>query len=382
MTSVWPVLLKYLSRNVALILLVSVFGEAASIEKLEHGEGWSSDPVYDILTVGIDRCDIPRLEIPFECVYKLGGLLSRETEREDSGDETAVPSSATSPGCGRKELHGLDPHHPPSTPVVFSVSPPKLLEGEENGASSKLPSFSDLTKKESLLKKYGDVEVILSTANTFSHEKVKKSFREYVDVHVSAEAKRGKEGLVDSLLNTPATDVLYKFGDNYMGWEDLLGKYERPQLYGGQEGALSFGVGGSGSGVPFHEHGAVFAEVFHGQKRWFFSPPDKEPQFEPDVTSFRWFHDHVQQSDKDGEAREETEGGMERRRQVAVEGEANEKRDAEGEDKGSVREWSLRLPPGVTTCTCRPGGEILWIPDRWWHATLNVGETVFLSDFV
>ncbi len=32
-------------------------------------------------------------------------------------------------------------------------------------------------------------------------------------------------------------------------------------------------------------------------------------------------------------------------------------------------------------CVCLPG-DILYIPTAWWHSTLNVGETVFLSAFV
>lgn len=32
-------------------------------------------------------------------------------------------------------------------------------------------------------------------------------------------------------------------------------------------------------------------------------------------------------------------------------------------------------------CVVNPG-ETLYIPDWWWHATLNIGETVFISTFV
>lgn len=54
-----------------------------------------------------------------------------------------------------------------------------------------------------------------------------------------------------------------------------------------ERGMLSWGLGGSGTGVPFHTHGAVFAEgeflysfttqfkckVLHGMKRWFLYAP-------------------------------------------------------------------------------------------------------------
>lgn len=43
--------------------------------------------------------------------------------------------------------------------------------------------------------------------------------------------------------------------------------------------------------VSFHFFNGlkVFAEVVHGAKRWFLSPPDKQPVFSPDETSYRWY---------------------------------------------------------------------------------------------
>jgi hypothetical protein len=57
-----------------------------------------------------------------------------------------------------------------------------------------------------------------------------------------------------------------------------------------REPFFSFGIGASGSGVPFHTHGAVFAEVLHGAKRWFITDPADKPVFDPNETSFRWLH--------------------------------------------------------------------------------------------
>ena len=52
-----------------------------------------------------------------------------------------------------------------------------------------------------------------------------------------------------------------------------MDEYQRPPFFNCSSdavGALSFGFGGSGSGVPFHTHGPVFAEVLYGAKvrRW------------------------------------------------------------------------------------------------------------------
>ena len=70
-----------------------------------------------------------------------------------------------------------------------------------------------------------------------------------------------------------AKETFYLFGDNDWGdWVNFTEHYVRPPWnYSGREPFYSFGIGGSGSGVPFHTHGAVFAEVIFGRKRWFFS---------------------------------------------------------------------------------------------------------------
>ena len=50
-------------------------------------------------------------------------------------------------------------------------------------------------------------------------------------------------------------------------WSGFYETYVRPPLLDSYRlGSISFGMGGSGSGVPFHTHGPVFAEVLHGQK--------------------------------------------------------------------------------------------------------------------
>lgn len=67
-----------------------------------------------------------------------------------------------------------------------------------------------------------------------------------------------------------------------------LDHYNRPGYNYEREPFFSFGIGSSGSGVPFHTHGAVFAEVLHGHKRWLLSPPQSKPEFSPDETSLAW----------------------------------------------------------------------------------------------
>ncbi len=90
--------------------------------------------------------------------------------------------------------------------------------------------------------------------------------------------------------------------------------------------------------MPFHTHGAVFAEVLHGAKRWFLTPPGRKPLFSPDETSLRWLH-----------ARKHAGAAL--------------------------------APPPDFDCTLYPG-EVLFIDAQWWHSTLNIGDTVFISTFL
>ncbi|XP_063791138.1 jmjC domain-containing protein 8 isoform X2 [Pseudophryne corroboree] len=187
--------------------------------------------------------------------------------------------------------------------------------------------FQSLCRKEHLLRAYGDRHVRLSTANTYSYEKVDVPFREYLD-HL----------LRPQDLNSLGCDTLYFFGDNnFTEWGSLFQKYTPPPFkLPGTTGAYSFGIAGSGTGVPFHWHGPGFSEVIYGRKRWFLYPPDKTPEFNPNRTTVSWMMDTYP---------------------------------------------FLPAEDRPIECTIRPG-EVLYFPDRWWHATLNLDTSVFISTFL
>ena len=99
--------------------------------------------------------------------------------------------------------------------------------------------------------------------------------------------------------------------------------------------ALSFGVGPDGSGVPFHFHNDGFSEVLHGAKHWLLYR-HKPPRFRENATSVSWMkHDYPQ----------------------------------------------LRRRERPFECLIGPG-DLLYFPKGWWHAIVNVGETVFMSVFL
>uniref|UniRef100_A0A8D2MXS6 Jumonji domain containing 8 n=1 Tax=Zonotrichia albicollis TaxID=44394 RepID=A0A8D2MXS6_ZONAL len=132
--------------------------------------------------------------------------------------------------------------------------------------------------------------------------------------------------------------TLYFFGDNnFTEWGPLFQHYVPPPFrIPGTSPAYSFGIAGSGSGVPFHWHGPGFSEVIFGRKRWFLYPPDQTPHFHPNETTLAW-----------------------------------------------LQHTYPTLPPALRPleCTLRPG-EVLYFPDRWWHATLNLDTSVFISTFL
>ena len=115
-----------------------------------------------------------------------------------------------------------------------------------------------------------------------------------------------------------------------------LDLYENP--YSEAERTLSFGVGASGSGVPFHIHDDGWCEVLWGKKLWALAPLNLPPQFQfANESSLAWTRDRFPRL-----------GFAER--------------DA------------------LQTCVIGPG-EALYFPSMWWHMTLNVGETVSVSAF-
>jgi len=204
----------------------------------------------------------------------------------------------------------------------YAYSMPVIIR---DGANNDL--FRALTEKGELLNKYGGSIVRLSSANSFSYEKRDISFHDYCRNHIRPQNR-----------NTLGNETFYMFGDNdYEEWRDLLDEYNQPKYtLPRHHPALSFGVAGPGSGVPFHFHGPGFAEAVHGRKRWFLTRPEERPSFHPNKTTLQWFYEDY----------------------------PNVKKEME-----------------LFECTISPG-EAIYFPDKWWHATLNLDTSVFISTFL
>ena len=116
--------------------------------------------------------------------------------------------------------------------------------------------------------------------------------------------------------------------------------YEPPKPfhsdYGFAEAPLRLALGQSASGIPFHRHTSGYSELAAGRKRWTIYPPRAfetiadRYSFEPSRGHLRWLKDVLP-----------------------------------------------KLPHEMAPLECiQDVGDILFIPGGWWHATLNIGETV------
>lgn len=187
--------------------------------------------------------------------------------------------------------------------------------------------FRALSRRKPLLDRFGQATIQLSSANTYSYEKRRVNLREYCDNYMGPQK-----------LDTPGNETFFLFGDHdYQEWNDLFMEYKPPPYsLPRHSGAFSFGIAGPGSGVPMHFHGPGFGETIYGRKRWFLTSPEDEPHFHPNKTTLQWLLQDYE---------------------------------------------PLKKEMKVYECTIRPG-EAIYFPDKWWHATLNIDSTVFMSTFL
>mmetsp|Transcript_60976 Transcript_60976/g.114972 ORF Transcript_60976/g.114972 Transcript_60976/m.114972 type:complete len:313 (+) Transcript_60976:101-1039(+) len=281
---------------------------------------WDFSAQHPILQAGLERCDVPR-------------VVLNASWRAAAVERCSKPRAAG-------DCLGLG--------ADWSKRP-WMFEGLTN--NTRLQGRTGLTSKAEFLRRYGHREAVVSNPVAQSHGRKSMPLAAYVQSEM-----RPAENL--SVAVAESSEAWYLCQSNF--WEDLISEYDPPPLLGGRTGARSFGLGRSGSGLPFHWHGAAFFEVTQGQKRWFFAPPHYDFSDAWGMSSLSWLH------------------SLWGRTSVSFHRDAEKVQRAllDGESSSSVP-----LPQGVWTCTQGPG-EVLYIPAGWWHATLNVGETVFFLDFV
>lgn len=176
-----------------------------------------------------------------------------------------------------------------------------------------------------------EFSVSLTSSNAQSEHVSKMTLKNYISYQI------GSEVLPTSLSN----ETWYLFGETYSTeWKNyLLKHYVLPPCQSCDNGevSLSFGIGGKGSGVQWHTHGPGFSEVIHGSKHWVLYPSESTiKDFNKDFSSRHWMEE------------------------VYTKLLPNEK------------PWE---------CTIYPG-ELIYFPNEWHHAIINVeAYSAFVSSF-
>ena len=199
-------------------------------------------------------------------------------------------------------------------------------------------TFRDITTYSSLLSNYGQYAITLASSNSYSHDKYKTNLQDYL-------LNNMKE------INTPnrsAKDIYYWFGDDMDEFRPtILNIYPLPLDTIDDDGLSVFGVGNQYSSVAFHTHGAAHAEVIHGRKRWYVSPPSYQPNFNGDNTHLHWIIENTPIIP----------------------------------NTNFIDSSVPTQNKEISECTVEEG-EIIYIPPNWWHATFNLDEyNVFVSVF-
>jgi len=243
--------------------------------------------------------------------------------------------------------------------------------------------LAEISAREYLIDNHGDIEVTLSSSNTFSHGKVVSTLEEYIRANVDTSSRF-------------ANETFYLFGNNYHGiWSELADLYRNPPCYGCDEaGMKTIGIGGEASGVSFHFHGPGFSESIIGTKRWFLFPPSVSSivsQFSPNMTVAQWvdrIYPRIMALKANPAATADRADPTPTPSQHAADTVFSSEYDLYGTTTTPVSQTSLNdsslaaLARTLQECTIVPG-EILYFPPMWMHATLNLDVyNVFMSLFI
>jgi ribosomal protein L16 Arg81 hydroxylase len=249
--------------------------------------------------------------------------IKKETEMYDSDDLELVKRGPCNIPIETEEITQEDflTKYAYTSPVIF-----RIKNKERNS------KFKDKCNLHNLIKEYGNKKITVSTANTHSYKKYSMRLSEYLSTYVLP-----FEESINPKLKY-GNETWYFFGENnYTEWKELLDLYERPKYnLPNHEHAYSFGIAAGLTGVPFHFHGPVFAETMVGRKRWFLYPLASKPEFDVDKSTLHWFLETYIKLDENKKPME---------------------------------------------CILEPL-DVIYFPDRWWHATLNVDTVVFISTFL
>jgi hypothetical protein len=288
-----------------------------------------------------------------------------------SSSSVLISDSNLPPRCNIKTISLSQPY--PNERVINTLPTIPIIY---KGLSSRNAPLMELSVKEKLLSESGDNLVTLSSSNTYSHDKIQMTLREYIEtMNPNFQTSAG-------VSSDHANETYYLFGNNHGEiWQTFTDLYHLPPCsYCKEAGAVTIGLGGQYSGVSFHYHGPGFAEVIHGSKKFFLYPPPSRSSsspssssslslserygFYPNLTQAEWFQTIYPTI-------------LQQQLQPEAQGRGQGERQGEGEGGGEGG-----VADDFYECEIFPG-DILYFPDQWYHGTLNMAEfNFFVSVFI
>lgn len=261
----------------------------------------------------------------------------------------------------------------PDYPIVFT---------DMNRSQS---SLANLGSRNNLLSRHGDVLVDLTSSNTYSEGRYRMTLAEFISDYVDAPTadapffcENNNDGESKNICRSPqavaerpANESLYLFGNNYHVplFKEMTKIYQWPRCrHCFKAGLASVGLGGLYSGVGFHFHGPGFSECVIGHKLWLLYPPGRvAPLFNPNLSTAQWVTETLlKRVNNDSNSNSIDANNLVVRRHNNHITTAN--RTTYNDD--------LQL------CVIGPG-DLLYFPDRWLHATLNLDSyNFFVSIFL
>ncbi len=169
----------------------------------------------------------------------------QELGLEPDWDEREGFADLLTPVEGTLALEELEAHEHGRFLESFWDVKPCIIRGATRSNNS---LFAQATKRGALVREFGAAELVLSTANTASYAKRRMRLSEYVRTMMGPQDERAS-----------GEDTWYQFGDQTADLARLMAQYELPDrttwMQRVNNSALSFGLSGTGTGVPFHTHG-------------------------------------------------------------------------------------------------------------------------------
>lgn len=129
-------------------------------------------------------------------------------------------------------------------------------------------------------------------------------------------------------------------------------------------------------GLPFHTHGQTWLAVVHGVKKWFVYPPGYDPPRDIDVTFNPMFPVSTWLEHVHGQLVQHSHPKPP----------ITDLRFSESENKFEPQLRAAAGPldddsdPGYRPLECvQEPGDLVYIPNRWSHLTINLGETIAIG---